>query len=423
MVFGELVDTVPLFGSRRRTYVYLGAALVAAGMLILAAAAGRWTTVLAADQLFILASLLSVTGVVIQDVVADAMSTEVVPRTDADGKPRPPADIDRDLGMVQVLGRLALYFGIFATAGLAGVLAAWLSAETVFLLGLAVPAISLTGAMLVKLEAGESRPTDWRILGGGLAFGGAVTALAFAGLPFTQEIVLVISLAVIVTMLQRVTVEVPLAIRRSLFAAAAVIFAFRATPPIGEGYRWFMMDRLGFDETFFGVLQQTGAVIGLVAAWLFSDAVTRRPVTQVLLWITILGTILWLPNLVLIHGLHTFTAPFGFGAHEIALFDAAAASPLVQLSMIPMLTLIARNAPPGRRAIWFALMASLMNLALVAGELGSKVLNTIFVVDRGRYDALPGLAWSVAVLGLVIPLAALFMLRDRVREPDPSPPR
>ncbi|MGL1311224.1 hypothetical protein ACSTKO_24730, partial [Vibrio parahaemolyticus] len=58
---------------------------------------------------------------------------------------------------------------------------------------------------------------------------------------------------------------------------------------------------------------------------------------------------------------------FGFGAHTIVLIDSAAASPLDQLSMIPLLTLVAIYAPSGHRATWFALMASLMNLALVAG--------------------------------------------------------
>ena len=66
---------------------------------------------------------------------------------------------------------------------------------------------------------------------------------------------------------------------------------------------------------------------------------------------------------------------FGFGARTIAVIDAATASPFAQLSMIPLLTLIAFYAPPGHRATWFALMASFMNLALVAGQLQTKYLN------------------------------------------------
>ena len=44
-----------------------------------------------------------------------------------------------------------------------------------------------------------------------------------------------------------------------------------------------------------------------------------------------------------------------------------------QLSMIPLLTLVAIYAPAGHRATWFALMASLMNLALVAGDAADQV--------------------------------------------------
>ena len=44
MVFGELVDSVPLFGSQRKAYVLIGAACVAFGLVTLAGAAGGWLT-------------------------------------------------------------------------------------------------------------------------------------------------------------------------------------------------------------------------------------------------------------------------------------------------------------------------------------------------------------------------------------------
>jgi hypothetical protein len=168
MVFGELVDTVPLLGSQRRVYVFIGAGMVAVSFILLSGAAGGWIMVMRPDRLYVAAALLSVTGLVLQDVVADAMSTEVVSRTNPDGSSRAQADIDHDLGMVQVLGRLALAFGIFAVAGLSGWLAQWFSYSTVFLLGLIVPVISVSGALLAGLEPDERRPTDWRILGGGI---------------------------------------------------------------------------------------------------------------------------------------------------------------------------------------------------------------------------------------------------------------
>ena len=78
-------------------------------------------------------------GTVIQDVVADAMSTEVVSRVDAAGKPVPEDNVRAELGMVQVLGRLSLSAGILAVAGLSGWVAGLMSRESVFLLGLVHP--------------------------------------------------------------------------------------------------------------------------------------------------------------------------------------------------------------------------------------------------------------------------------------------
>ena len=72
----------------------------------------------------------------------------------------PEAEVQRELGLVQVLGRLVLWSGILSVAGLSGWLAQIYSYETVFLLGLAVPATSLTGAMLVRLDgAGRRSPS------------------------------------------------------------------------------------------------------------------------------------------------------------------------------------------------------------------------------------------------------------------------
>ncbi|MGE5267760.1 MAG: hypothetical protein ACM3L9_10380, partial [Deltaproteobacteria bacterium] len=256
MVFGELVDTVPILGSRRRGYVFLGATLIATGLIVLAGAAGGWITFARPEQLYIVAQIVTVIGVVLQDVVADAMSTEVVPRTGTDGAPRTQEEIDRDLGMVQILGRLALSMGALSVAGLAGYLANRLPYETVFLIGLAIPLISASGALLVKLESSESRPTDWRILGGGLAFGAMTVLIGYLEVPYAQEITFFLSLTVIVTMLGHVTSDVDHNTRLKILYAALIIFFFRATPGVGEGYRWFTIDVLGFDEAFYGVLGQ-----------------------------------------------------------------------------------------------------------------------------------------------------------------------
>jgi len=351
----------------------------------------------------------------VQDVVADAMSTEVVERTDADGKLRADADIRADLGMVQVLGRLALSFGILSVAGLSGVLSNYFSRETVFLLGLAVPALSVTGSLLIRVEPTESRPVDWRLLGGGFAFGATVLAISLGDMPYAQELVFLLSMAVICTMLVIVTRELAPASRRAILYTTLIIFAFRATPGVGDGYFWWTLDILKFDGSFYGVLRQTSAVIGLVALWLLAKPLTQYSVAKTLVWLTLIGFVLSAPTIGLYYGVHQWTEPnFGFGARWIALIDAAAASPFAQLSMIPLLTLIAYYAPAGHRATWFALMASLMNLALVAGQLGTKYLNLLFPVQRGDYGELGVLMIVAAGLGFLIPLLVIALFGRRI---------
>ena len=52
MVFGELVDTFAIFGSRRKVYIFIGATFTAGGLLCLAGAAGGWIFWLRPDQLY-----------------------------------------------------------------------------------------------------------------------------------------------------------------------------------------------------------------------------------------------------------------------------------------------------------------------------------------------------------------------------------
>ena len=106
--------------------------------------------------------------------------------------------------MVQVLGRLALSFGIFSVAGLSGWLAAVCSPiETVFLLGLIVPLISVSGALLVIRgdRASAGRPTGASSAAASCSVR-SLLALGLSSIPFSQEIVFVVSMAVVIWMLR-----------------------------------------------------------------------------------------------------------------------------------------------------------------------------------------------------------------------------
>jgi hypothetical protein len=272
-----------------------------------------------------------VIGTVVQNVVAEAMSTEVVSRRDAAGNTRPEDDVRAELSMVQVIGRLALSAGMLAVAGLSSWLASVLDRETVFLWGLVVPALSVIGVLLIKSETNERRPLDWRILGGGLAFGVAILGLALGSVPFAQELIFALSMAVICTMLFVVTREFDAKTRRAILFTSIIIFAFRSTPLVGDGYFWWTLDLLKFDEAFYGTMRQTAAILAIVAMWLFSKQLTEYSVTTILFWLAVAGAALSLPNIGLFYGLHHWTEPiFGFGARTLALVDAATASPFAR---------------------------------------------------------------------------------------------
>ena len=222
MVFGQLADSVPILGSQRRAYVFIGASLVASGMVLLAGAAGGWIAFASKNALYVTAQLLIVIGVVLQDVIADAMTTEVVDREPprrhaASRRPRSTAS----LAWCRCWGGWRYGPASCRLPGSPAGSRRSYSYETVFLLGLAIPAISLTGAMLVRLDGVALKPIDWRILGGGLLFGAVVLAIGLSGLPFGQELVFVVSLAVIALMLGRIAEDLDEVHRKRIFYRGA----------------------------------------------------------------------------------------------------------------------------------------------------------------------------------------------------------
>jgi len=311
---------------------------------------------------------------------------------------------------------------MFIVAGLGGWLAQILSYKAMFLLSLIIPLISLTGCLLVKIDVAAIKPINWTILGGGLVFAAFVVCMGLFDVPYNQEIIFVVSLVVIVGFMYSITKGLPKSHLKKLVFAAIVIFIFRAMPGVGPGLQWWEIDVLGFSKSFFGTLGQIGAGLTIVGMWFFAKWVTEKPIGQIFITLTIVSFFLSLPVVGLYYGLHEWTERvFGFGAHTIALVDTAVASPFAQLSMIPLLTLIAIYAPKGNAGTWFALMSSLMNLSLAAGGLASKHLNKIWVITReiknaagkiivpANYDHLGTLLWIVIIAGLVIPIIAVIV--------------
>jgi BT1 family len=395
MVAGVASDVYPIFGSRRGAYLLVGTLCSLIGYAALA-------TTVSSRGMYLAMSVLITVGFMVQDVVADALSVEI-------------AENDEELGHIQTLGRMALLIGGISVGYLSGVLAARLGARGTFAAAMLLP---LLVAASVGFVRSRRRQTPTAAAAGPLASGSArlvlLVGLAYAALgvglelfqaPFSREIALVVSGGLIGLLLRRVGVS------RAVAVAALVIFLFRAAPIVGQGYSYWAIDHLGFDQKFLGLLAQVSSVLGLVGLLVFRKTIVKRSVSFTLFWVMIAGAILYLPSIGLFYGLHEW---LGISARTFAVIDTTISAPLAQLAMVPMLILIARSAPPGAEATMFAIMASLMNLALSASQLFTEYLNVAFAVTQADYSGLGRLMITVGVLGLV-PLLAMPLLRREER--------
>ncbi|AYQ56485.1 folate-biopterin transporter [Bathymodiolus thermophilus thioautotrophic gill symbiont] len=413
MIFGSLVDSVLIFGSNRKSYVYIGALLITLSSLMMIAVVGDYSIVaeFSKKSVYIFASVIAVVGFVMQDVVADTMSTEVVDKSQSK------EEIHRELASIQVLARLSLGFAIFITGWIGGELASVFkdNREVVFMMAMFVPLLSILGVTLVNLNPVPVSKVNRQVLFGGLIFAIFVVTMGYAQVPYSQEIVFVVSLGIVLYLLNDLIADLSEDAIRHIKMAMIIIFVYRAMPSVGISLQWWQIDILGFDESFFAKLSAIGGGIALAGMWFSAKFIVKRNIAEVLIFLTIIGTLLSMPIIAMYYDIHTM---LGVEARTVALVDTALASPFDYIAQVLMLTLVAIHAPEGKKGTWFALMASLMNIALSAGGLLTKYLNKIFVVSREvitdgvvtttqDYSQLGDLLWVVIVAGFVIPIVVI----------------
>ena len=259
-------------------------------------------------------------------------------------------------------------------------------------------------------------PLNKPIFAGGIIFAIVTVLMGYNDIPYSQEIVFIISLGVVLAMLYYLIKDLDAATKRHIVMAMIIIFVYRAMPSVGPALQWWEIDVLGFNEVFFGTLSQIGAAIALGGMWISSRYIVSKSIGKVLIFLTILGFFLSIPTVGMYYGLHT---KLGLDAHTVALVDTAVSSPFSYISGVLMLTLVAIYAPEGRKGTWFALMASLMNIALSASGLLTKYLNQWFVITReiktngivtvsANYDNLGILIWIVIIVGTIVPLFVIW---------------
>jgi len=268
---------------------------------------------------------------------------------------------------------------------------------------------------LLRSETCDIKPS-WYILGGGIVFVIVSIILGMSQLAAKKEVVFVSSLAIIIYLMHQLLKDLDPAKRRDIIGIAIIVFVFRAMPGIGAGASWWQIDVLKFDEAFFGTLRQISSILAIIGMFALRGWMSRRPIPYLVVFLSAYATLMIMPFLGMYYGLHEWTERvFGFGARTIAIIDTMADSPMGQVSMIPMLAWIAREAPLEQKATYFAVMAAFTNLALSASSLGTNYLNEIFVVGRGQYEELGRLMICATILGLVLPIVTVILVNWRNR--------
>ncbi len=461
MPLGHLVD---LIWSRKNYLVFVGAALIALSIIImygLIIYTESMASIFKVETWFIISALLAPVGFVVQDVVADAMTVEAVPSTDDQGIKYSDQKIKIMHTTMQTLGRFAIIGGFVLVALVNVFMFAGVSALSesekieiygrIYLYALIIPIVSVSGVFLamylkkrrleqlIKSGVGDEElnrlttefevttEPNWWILGGSLVFVIFTLGIGILKVPFAQEIVFLGSTLIILFLMKKLITELPEKSRFMIVGTAIIIFVFRAMPGPGPGLSWFEIDVLNFDQQFFSTLSLIASVLTLVGIVIFRPFMAKNSIAKIIVVLSIVGSILFLPSVGMYYGFHNWTSSLTNGlvdARFIAIVNTALESPLGQVSMIPLLAWIAKNAPAHLKATFFAIFASFTNLALSANALGSKYLNEIFVVTRAvkdkvtnvilstaDYSELGIILISVTLLTLLVPILAVWLIQ------------
>ncbi len=352
MPFGHLVD---LHWHRKSMFVYLGAALMAGSIAIMIGLTGHKTfmaTIMALDKWYVIATLVSPVGFVLQDVVADAMTVEAVPSYDENGVKIPQHEFERMHITMQTLGRIAIIGGSAIVAGVGGWLAMSISYYSMYKLSLIIPVISVLGAIigvwnvrrlrihyrnsgcseeeiceLMRPEVCNMKP-NWYILGGGIVFVVISVTLGMSQLAAKKEVIFFASLAIVIYLMRHLLKDLEPLKRRDIVGIAIIVFVFRAMPGIGAGASWWQIDVLKFDEAFFGTLRQISSILAIIGMFALRGWMSRRPIPYLVIFLSVYATLMMMPFVGMYYGLHEWTEKiFGFGARTIAIIDTMADSP------------------------------------------------------------------------------------------------
>ena len=363
-IYGFLSDRQPIWGFRRKPYLFLAGLMSACGYFSMA------TWVSSFHQVMI-ALMLSGMGFALADVIVDGIVAEKSRNQKVAGK-------------LQSICRAAIMVGALLVAYLSGILVEAIGPRNVFFITGGLPLMTSVLALIITEDK-----TDFKVFS-----------------------------------LKETWHKFKNALNRDLVWAIAFMFIWRATPSSGGGLSYFMIDELDFDAEFFGRLSMISHAMSIVGVLFFRKFLLSVSLRKLFFWIIVASVILSMPTIGLVYGWYEY---LGMSPRFFAMADTFISAPLTEIAFIPLMVLTARLCPKGIEATMFAVLASVMNIGLAVSDLGGAWLLNYFDVHQAigdvaaNYSNLDKVLW-VAILSSFLPMPFLKKLPEvRVAEEVAGP--
>ncbi len=350
-LFGFLSDGLPIFGYRRRPYLILSGLLGAVAWLALATLV--YTAWLATTML-----LLSSLSVAVSDVIIDSLVVERA-RQESQG----------ETGTLQSLCWGASALGGLLTAYLSGLLLDKTSPHVVFALTATFPLIVSCVAWLITEEPVQEK----------LGFQTVWTHFKQLKLAVSQ---------------------------RTIWMPALFLFLWQSTPSADSAFFFFTTNDLGFEPEFLGRVKLITSLAALLGIAIFQRFLKAVPFRTIFAWSTVLASLGGMTTLLLVTHANR---SLGIEDHWFSLGDNAILTAMGQIAFMPILVLAARLCPSGVEATLFALLMSIVNLAMLTShELGALLTQWLHVTETDFENL--WLLVTITNLTTLLPLPLLFLL-------------
>uniref|UniRef100_A0A1D1ZCQ7 General alpha-glucoside permease n=1 Tax=Anthurium amnicola TaxID=1678845 RepID=A0A1D1ZCQ7_9ARAE len=357
-LYGFISDSIPLFGYRRRSYLFLSGILGALSWTLMA-------TFVNSKYSAAFCILLGSLSVAFSDVVVDSM---VVERARGESQSTSGSLQSLCWGSSAVGGIVSAYFsGSFVDA---------YGVRFVFAVTACLPLMTSAVAVLVKEQhiSSAKAPT-----------------FPISFLESSRQNVLQLWNAI----------KQPNILLPTLF-----IFLWQATPQSDFAMFFFTTNKLRFTPEFLGRVKLVTSVASLVGVALYNGFLKSVPLRKIFLITTIMGSALGMTQVFLVTGLNR---QFGISNEWFSIGDSLILTVLGQASFMPVLVLAARLCPPGMEATLFATLMSISNGGSVVGGLVGAGLTALLGVTKDHFDNL-ALLIVICNLSSLLPLPLLGLL-------------